>query len=179
MSYSAPPPYEQPGQPGQSGNTSKGGKPWLLISGGIIVLLSLVLCGIGGFMAVPQMQDIGEAEQITGSTTVTLEEGESTNAWVEEGSYATCSAIAPDGSSVPDASNGEQTVSWGNDSYERAFAIEAEQSGQYTISCSAPFVLGDGISTGGILVASGGGVLCCIGFLVLVIGLVLWLVRRK
>lgn len=164
MSYATPQP-------------AKRGTPWTLIIGGIIALLAVLLCCAGGFLTFGPVQDLAEQPMQTGSHVVELEEGESTGVW-SENEFASCSASGPSGP-VSDSGSAGQSVTWGDTELERIMLVEAEESGSYTITCSAPFVVGDGLPTAGVVTASIGGFLCCIGTVVTVIGLVLWLVKRK
>ena len=81
--------------------------------------------------------------------------------------------------SVSDASGSTQTTSWGEEQYHRVFAIEADQAGDYTINCASPFRVGDSLSTGGFIGMGVGAGLGCLAVVLMGIGLVLWLTRRK
>lgn len=174
MSYApTPPPYEQPGY------APKKGKPWLLIVGGITLLLSLVLCGIGGFNVYGSMTDLTDKPMQTGSQTVALDEGETANVWARAGSGTTCSAVGPNGSTVSSDTSVSQTVSVGDKELERVMAFEATDGGDHTVTCTGDFVVGDGISVVGSVIAGIGSLLCCLGVVLGVVGLILWLVRKK
>lgn len=174
MSYApTPPPYEQPGY------APKKGKPWLLIVAGLVLLVSLVLCGIGALNVFSTMKDLADQPMQTGTQTVQLDEGESTDVWVDQATGGSCTATAPDGSPIRSSSTVTQDVAWGDKELTRAMTFEATQSGDHTISCTTPFVVGKGISMGGSALTFVGGALCCLGSVLAIIGLVLWLVRRK
>ncbi|MFX4286465.1 hypothetical protein ACQBJO_00480 [Janibacter sp. G349] len=166
MSYAMPP--QQP---------TKRGTPWVLVTGLVILLISFVLCGIGGFAVLGQSQDLADEPMQTGAFTVTLEEGESVAVWSETES-ASCTVTGPAGA-VTDSGSGDQTVTAGGKTLHRVMAIDADQAGSHTITCTAPFVVGDNLSVGSIVLASIGGALCCIAVVVTVVGLVLWLRRRR
>lgn len=165
MSYAMPP------QPAQQG------KPWTLIIGGIIAVVSLLLCCGGGFLFFGPVQDLVEQPMHNGSHVVQLEEGESTGVW-SENDLASCSATGPSGP-VTDSGGASQTVTWGDTELERIMAIEADESGSYTITCSAPFVVGEGFNVPGVILSSVGGFFCCLSVVLLVVGGILWLTRRK
>lgn len=46
-------------------------------------------------------------------------------------------------------------------------------------SCTAPFVVGEDMSVGGIVMGTFGSMLCCFAVVILAVGLVLWLSRRR
>lgn len=164
--------YALPDQPPAKKKT-----PWVLIIGGVLGLIAIVLCAVGGFLTFSPVQDLAEQPQRTGSHEVQLDEGESIGVWSEDAS-ASCTAAGPAGP-VSDSGGSTQTVTWGDTELERVMLVEADQSGSYTISCSAPFVVGDGLPVGGVVTAALGGALCCIAVVVLVVGLVIWLTKRK
>lgn len=169
MSYVAP---QYPSTP-----PAKGGKPWLLIVGAVLAIIAVALCCVGGFMTVGSGQDLANSPEYTGSHTVTLQEGDTRAVWSSDES-ASCSVTGPSGS-VSDASGSTQTTSWGEEQYHRVFAIEADQAGDYTINCASPFRVGDSLSTGGFIGMGVGAGLGCIAVVLMGIGLVLWLTRRK
>lgn len=157
-------------------STSPTGKPWTLIIGGILALLALLLCCGGGLLSIGPVQDLADQPVRTGSHTVQLDEGESTGVW-SESETTSCSALGPNGP-VSDSGSSTQSVTWGGKELERVMRVEADRSGSYTISCSAPFVVGEGFPVGGIVTAAVGGFLGCISLVVLVVGLALWLIKR-
>lgn len=95
-----------------------------------------------------------------------------------ETATASCTVTGPAGA-VSDSGTGDQSVTAGDKTLHRVMAFDAEQGGGYTISCTAPFVVGDNLSVGSIVMASIGGALCCLAVVVTVIGLVVWLRRRR
>ncbi len=128
-------------------------------------------------MTVGSGQDLADSPEYTGSHTVTLQEGDTRAVWSSDES-ASCSVTGPSGS-VSDASGSTQTTSWGEEQYHRVFAIEADQAGDYTINCASPFRVGDSLSTGGFIGMGVGAGLGCLAVVLMGIGLVLWLTRRK
>lgn len=203
MSQPPPPPYEQnqpygqppQGQPGQPygqpahgqqqpygshpvGQTGRKGKPWLLIAGLLSLLVSLALCGLGGFRAFDDIRGLSEEPYRSGAHTVTLAEGETTSVWGDQGTTTTCGATGPSGA-VDDSGTGTQEVAYGERSLQRVMSITAEQAGDYTISCDQQFVVGNAVGTGGIVLTGLSGLLCCIGLPLAIIGLILWLRRRS
>lgn len=164
--------YAMPQQP------TKRGKPWTLIIGGVLTLLALLLCCGGGIPTVGYASDLMDAPEHNGSHTVQLDEGESAAVWVEAGTGTTCSVHGPSGS-VSNEGGSSQSVNVNERELERAFAFDAPSDGSYTISCTGTFVVGDSMPMAGVIAMGLGGALCCISVIVLIIGLVLWLNKRK
>ena len=164
--------YAMPPQP------AKKGKPWTLIIGGIVALIALLLCCGGGVPTVSWASDLMEAPERNGSHSVTLDEGESVAVWVEAGTGTTCSATGPGG---PVSSEGisEQTMNVNERELEREMSFEAEESGSYTITCSDTFVVGDDLPVGGAAVMAIGGAFCCLSSILIIVGGILWLTKRK
>lgn len=163
--------YSMPQQP------VRRGKPWLLISGAVLLLVSLALCGIGGFTTFSQGQDLADQPEQTGSHTVQLAADESIAVWSSSETNA-CSATGP-GGPVSDAASGTQNVSMGGTPLYRNMVIEADQAGDYTITCASPFVVGDSLGVGGFAALGIGSALCCLASILVIIGFVLWLIKRK
>lgn len=164
--------YAMPPQP------AKKGKPWTLIIGGIVALIALLLCCGGGIPLFSWASDLMDAPERTGSHSVQLDEGESVAVWVEADTGTTCSATGPGG---PVSSEGvsDQTMSVNDRELERELSFEAEESGSYTINCTGTFVVGDDLPVGGISVAAIGGALCCLSSILVIVGGILWLTKRK
>ena len=157
---------------------AKKNRPWLLIIGGVLGLIALLLCGFGGFATYAHAKEIADATPVTGSQAVHLDEGESIAVWSEVEGNA-CSATEPSGAEVSDAGVGAQSVTWGDREMHRAMKVEATQAGDHTITCSLPFVVGESVSWSGVAIAVIGGGLACLSVILVVIGFVLWLMRRK
>lgn len=166
MSYAMPP------QP------AKRGKPWTLIIGGVLTLVALLFCLGGGIPTVSYAADLIDAPQHNGAHTVQLDEGESAAVWVEAGTGTTCSVNGPSGP-VSNDGGSSQSVNVNDRELERAFAFDAPSDGSYTISCSGTFVVGDSMPVLATVAMGIGGLLCCISVVMLIIGLVLWLNKRK
>ncbi|WP_068249459.1 hypothetical protein [Janibacter corallicola] len=167
---SVPPAYQPPPKKSRA-------HAWVLGIGGVLVLLSLLLCAFGGFGAFNAAKDLVDQPMHHGSYTVALEDGESTSVFSED-ELATCTASGPNGP-VENTAVADENVSFGDRDLHRVMAIDADGSGDYTINCTAPFVVGEGVSVAGIVAASIGGALCCLGSVVVIIGLIIWIVRRR
>lgn len=152
-------------------------RPWLLIIGGVLAVLSLLLCFGGGFGVFSGVQDLADQQAHNGSHTVQLDEGESTGVYAENPA-TTCTATGPDGP-VPDSADASETVSWGDTELVRVMEVEATTTGEYTISCSDAFVVGEGLPIGSMVVAIIGGAVCVLASILLIIGVILWAVRRR
>lgn len=160
-----------PTQPG------RGGTQWLFIVGVVLLLVALLMCGIGGFTGMRPALDLADKPEQTAPQSVQLEEGESVSVWSQTSS-ATCTVLGP-GGPVSNSGTSEQNISLGDKEFHRVMAFDADRAGSYTVSCTAPFVVGDGIGVGGIVVAALGSGLCCLAVVLVVVGLVLWLRRRR
>lgn len=169
MSHASP--YPPPASP------TKGGKPWLLVLGAVLALLAIVLCCGGGALTFSKGKAITESTEYTGSHTLALEEGDSIAVWSTD-DLNVCSATGPAGP-VSDAGGASQTITWGDAEYERVMAIDATEAGDYTITCSSPFVVSDSLTNVGFIGMGVGGLLGCLSVVLLVIGFVLWLTRRQ
>lgn len=167
--YNAPSPYQQPGR--------KRGKPWTLIIGLLLGLIAAVLMAVGGWQAYQSVADLNEAPRQTGEQTVTLEEGQTQVVWAES-TDVRCEASGPDGA-VQDTSVGDLSIETGGESLVPVLTITATSDGDYTIACNGEYVVGDQISIGGSLTLLAGGLLCCLATLLIILGLILWLVRRN
>lgn len=165
--------YTVPQQP-----AARAGKPWTLIIGGVVILLALLLCCGGGIPTIGYVTDLMDAPEHTGSHSVQLDEGESAAIWVEADSGTSCSVTGPSGS-VSNEGGADQTVSLNGQELERAFAFDAPADGSYAITCTGTFIVGDSMPMTTVVLMGIGGALGCIGVVVLVVGLVLWLSRRK
>ncbi|HIZ99118.1 MAG TPA: hypothetical protein H9805_11145 [Candidatus Janibacter merdipullorum] len=167
MSYAMPP------QPAQ-----KSGKPWTLIIGGVITLLAILLCCGGGIPMASYASDLMDAPEHQGAHTLQLDEGESAAVWTEAGAGTTCSVSGPSGS-VSNEGSAEQTLTVNGKELERTFAFDAPADGSYTVTCSGTFVVGDSMPMAAVAVMVGGGALGCLAVVLVIVGLVLWLSKRK
>ncbi|NYF98183.1 hypothetical protein [Janibacter cremeus] len=153
------------------------GRPTTLIVGLVLAVLALLLCvGGAGFLFL-EVQDVTDEPVHEGSHTIQLEAGESTAVWSSH-AQATCSVAGPDGP-VSDSGTASQTVTFGGQELQRIFAIDAGSAGSYAISCSAPFIVADSLNMGAFVPVALGSGLCCFSVFVIIVGLVLWLSKRK
>lgn len=176
MSYSAPPP--SPYQTTGPGEPARRGKPWLLIIGGLVLLLSLVLCSIGGLMTVRAAGDLSDEPMRTGSHTVAAQSGEVVSVWAPKDAGTTCQATGPSGPVLTEGDVTGLSIEAGGSEYEQVYGFTTQAAGDYVISCDGPFVVADFAMTG-VIVALVGGSLCCLGSVLAGIGLLMWLSRRK
>lgn len=167
MSYAMPP------QPAQ-----KAGKPWVLIIGGVTALLAVLMCCGGGIPTVSYTADLMDAPEYQGAHTLQLDEGESTAVWTESGTGTTCSVSGPSGP-VNNEGSSDQTLTVNGKDLQRTFAFDAPSDGSYTVTCSGTFIVGDSLPMAGILAMAAGGGIGCLAFVLLVVGFVLWLNKRK
>lgn len=154
----------------------KSTKPKVLIAGLVTAVIAVLLCGGGAAMIYLQGKAIADAPVHQGSHTVQLEEGESTAIWSQR--TIGCTVVGPEGP-VRDSGSSSQSVDVAGTQWERVFAIDAESAGDYEITCSGPFVTGDSVSFAGLVPAAIGAGLGCISVVVVIIGLVLWLSKRR
>lgn len=156
----------------------------LIILGSVILVLSVIIgvvlavVGFGGLASGASELEVFES----GSGTVSAEAGESLQIYVEEGApVPSCTidgpAVAPGTSQTSSRGTGE--VTWVS-----VDSFTADEAGEYAVSCGdTPIAVGPPVSIGaiftglgGILLAIGGGAL---GLLLLVIGVILVLVRKR
>src|SRR5699024_2257670 len=112
-------------------------------------------------------------------------QGEGTHLYAEEGTAApTCTLYTPDGARPDPGTYQSSTRSLGDTSWESFDSFTAPSSGEYEIDCAGmPVAVGPPVSIGGILGAVGGILFAIgggfLGFVLLAIGIVLWLLNRK
>lgn len=155
----------------------------LIILGAVIIGLSLVIGIVTAVIGFSQVAGGAEKYQIleSGSGTYTAEADETVQLYAEEGTPAPQCTI--DGPAVGEGTI--QTSGFGNEGreWDSFDSFTAEEAGDYTIDCGGtPVMIGPPVSIGGIFaglggifLAIGGGVL---GFLLLVVGVIILLVRR-
>lgn len=157
----------------------------LMIIGGIIMALSVIIgvvVSVIGFTAALG----GDFEELSsGSGTFAAEEGDVIQLYVQEGTPAPrCALNTPDGSEPTPGSFQSSTRTTGGASWTSFDSFTAPVAGEYQIDCGGtPVAVGPPVSIGGIfgavsgiLVGIGGGF---VGFVLLAIGLILWLVGRN
>lgn len=150
---------------------------WVLGIGAAIAIISILLCVGGGFSVFSDAKDLVDQPMHHGSHTVQLEEGETTDVY-SESQMTSCTATGPNGP-VADKGVANETISMGNKELHRAMKIEAQASGDYTITCSDPFVVGEGFSVGGLFLMIASVFGCIIGSILLLVGVVIWALRRR
>ena len=177
----APAPYG--GAPAPAKKRSKA-PTILIVLGAVILALSVIAgivitaLGIGGIAG-----GLSELEEFdSGSGTISAEAGDSYQIFVEEGAASpTCTV---DGPAVGEGTSQSSAISDGETSWVSVDSFTTEEAGEYTVNCSdGPIAVGPPVpvggifaSIGGILLAIGGGTL---GFLLLLIGVILVIVRKR
>ncbi|UEJ83901.1 hypothetical protein Bra3105_06215 [Brachybacterium halotolerans subsp. kimchii] len=206
MSMPAQPQY--PGSP-QGGPGSPSGFPGLQTPGvdgkvpgkgmkkaGLIMLIvGLVLCLIGIVVfVVAIVKVVGVASDVSdnstvfnGSATIELEAGKDMQAYVHEGETGpSCTIVGADGTN-PDTGtvNQKSTVTTEGTDWESFGSFTAKSTQEYTITCDSPneVMVAPPVSVGGI-VGSVGGIIGGLlvggfGFLLLVVGVILFFVGRS
>ena len=157
----------------------------LMIIGGAILALSVIIgvvIAVVGFVTTLG----GDFEEFpSGSGTFSAEQGEVLQLYAEEGTAApACTLYTPDGAQPEPGTDQSSSRSTGGTSWVSFDSFTAPSSGEYEIDCAGTAVaVGPPVSiggvfgaVGGILFAIGGGFL---GFVLLAIGIVLWLLSRK
>lgn len=156
----------------------------LIILGAVLLALSLIIgvvlavIGIGGVVGGTQDLEVFDS----GSGTITAEEGESLQIFAEEGAPAPSCTV--DGPSVGEGTSQSSTIGIGGRSWVSVDSFTAEQAGDYTVTCGdSPIAVGPPVSIGGIFAGVGGILLAvfggALGFLLLLIGVILVIVRKK
>lgn len=167
MSYAMPP---------QS--AKKPGKPWVLIIGGITALIALLFCCGGGVPTATWASDLMDAPERAGSHSVQLDKGDSVAVWVEAGSGTSCRVTGPSGP-VSNEGSSDQTMTVNDRELQREFSFDAPSDGSYMITCSGTFVVGDDLPVLGVSAMGIGGALCCLSSILVIVGGILWLTKRK
>lgn len=150
-------------------------RPWLMIIGGVLVLLAVASWLLAMGLMVMEARDVEALPLETDTQTVRLEAGESTRVF-SESAQARCTVDGPGGQETNDGYPVAR-LELGSGELHRVMTVDAEESGEYTVDCTAGFTLH---AQGSAWVALPlGCALGCVGFVVFVVGLVLWLVRRS
>jgi hypothetical protein len=156
----------------------------LIILGSVILGLSVVIgvvvavIGFGGVASGAAKFEVLES----GSGTITAEADEVVQLYAEEGVPAPQCTV--DGPAVGEGTIQTSTFADGERSWESFDSFTAEQAGDYAIDCGdTPVMVGPPISIGGIFAGLGGIFLAigggALGFLLLLIGVILVIVRRS
>lgn len=194
MAHTSPPPSSplapQPGgwqqagtQPAPAKKPSKAPKI-LIILGAVVLVLSVIIgivvavIGLGGAFSTADELEVFDS----GSGTITAEAGESLQIYAPEGMGTPVCMV--DGPSVGEGTIQTSTITADGTNWASIDSFTAESAGDYTVDCdSGPVAVGPPVSigsifagVGGIFLAIGGG---AIGFVLLLIGVILVLVRRK
>lgn len=156
----------------------------LIILGSVILALSVIIgvvVAVIGFASTAG--GIGELQELDGgSGSIAAEAGDSYQIYAVEGEPApTCTV---DGPSVGEGTFQSSSIDIDGTSWVSVDSFSTEEAGEYTIDCGdARVAVGPPVSIGGIfaglggiLLAIGGGAL---GFLLLVIGVILVIVRKR
>lgn len=157
----------------------------LMIIGGAILALSVLIGAVIfviGFITTLG----GDFEEFSGgSGTFTAEQDEVLQLYAPEGTPApTCTLYTPDGAEPEPGTTQASNRTVEGTTWEAFDSFTAPTSGEYEIDCTGtPVAVGPPVSIGGIfgaigglLFAVGGGFL---GFVLLAIGIILWLVNRN
>lgn len=156
----------------------------LIILGSVILALSVVIgvvlaiIGFGGTVSGMNELEVFES----GSGTVTAEAGESLQIYAEEGAPVPSCTI--DGPAVGAGTGQSSTMNDGENSWVSVDSFTAEEAGEYEVSCGdTPIAVGPPVSIGGIFAGLGGIALAvfggALGFLLLVIGVILLIMRKR
>lgn len=188
-SYNAPDPAQQPWQPAPASGPKKTGRAptILMIVGGVILVLSviagIVLAAIGIGSTVGGVNDIEVFD--SGSGTIAAEEGEVVQLYAEEGTQTpVCQVAAPSADALGAGTSQTSTTTIDGTSWASFDSFTANTAGEYAIDCGGtPIAAGPPVSIGGIFGAVGGILLGVaggfVGFVLLAIGVILLIVRRR
>ncbi|WP_193106470.1 hypothetical protein [Brachybacterium sp. FME24] len=183
------PPQGPQHAPGTAPGPKKFGKVphILLIVGGIILLISviagIVLAAIGITSTVGGVNDIEVFD--SGSGSITAEEGDVLQFYVEEGTQVpTCDITAPSQEAIGEGTAQTSSTSLDGKNWESFDSITANEAGEYTVDCAGtPVAVGPPVSIGGIFGAVGGILLGLgggfLGFVLLATGVILLIVRKR
>lgn len=150
-------------------------RPWTMIIGGVLVLLAVASWALAMGLMVKEAADVESLPLQTETQTVQLVAGDSTRVF-SESEQARCTV---DGPGEQQTNDGYPTapLELGSGDLHRVMTVDADESGEYAVECTAGFVLH---AQGNAWVPLPiGCALGCVGFVTFVIGLVLWLVRRS
>lgn len=185
--------YGQPGGYYAQGGTPKrggrGGKIAFFIGLGMM-LLGLILTIIGfTTVAGTVMEGVdtnsgGLPNQFTGTTTIPGGDGQGAMIMAMNGTDPSCTVTSPSGADVPLNESASSSQTQDGVSVETVGLFQAEESGSYTVDCTGAEAFGyvpvdaGEIMTGGALIL-GGMLIGGLGFLVGLIGLIIWLSNRN
>lgn len=143
---------------------------------GVIVLLLAIAAGVAGAMNTMKISDeLAESEGYAGNVSAQLQlnDGDRRTVWVDSETSSCTVNTAP-----LEKPSSTITVGSNDGTFYRAGTIEAENQGNYAISCNTPFVISSFDGAGGVV----GGVFGIIGavflglfsVLLLVVGAIMW-----
>lgn len=150
-------------------------RPWLMIIGGVLVLLAILSWVLGTSLLTTEASDIESLDRGTDPRTVQLDAGESTQVYAES-AQARCTVDGPEGRETNDGTDATR-LSLGSGELYGVMTVDAEESGDHVVECTAGFVVHD--QPGGWVWLPLGCAVGCLGFVLFLVGLVLWLVRRS
>lgn len=150
-------------------------RPWLMIIGAVLIIIAVASAATATVLGFREAQAIESQEMDVNAQTVTLEEGDSATVY-SESPDAQCTSDGPEGQRTNTGESATKLSMGSGDRYD-VMTVEADASGDYSVECRAGFVVHEG-SYGWAFGFPIGCALGCLGFVLFVIGLVLWLVRR-
>ncbi|MGO1600484.1 MAG: hypothetical protein ACTHX0_12745 [Brachybacterium sp.] len=150
----------------------------VILALGVIVGIVLAVVGLGGAFSTIDELEVFDS----GSGTVTAEADEMLMVYVEEGTPIPSCTI--DGPAVGAGTLQTSTLGNGERQWRSVDSFTAEEAGEYDISCGdTPIAVGPPVSMGGVLVGIGGIFVAIagggLGFLLLVLGVILLIVRKR
>ncbi|UQN31471.1 hypothetical protein [Brachybacterium kimchii] len=164
-------------------------------AGLIMLIVGLVLCLVGIVVfVVAIVKVVGVASDVSdnstvfnGEATVQLEAGKDMQAYAHEGETApSCTIIGADGTApATDTTDQKSKVTAAGADWESFGSFTAKSTQKYTITCDSPteVMVAPPVSVGGILGGVGGIVggifVAGLGFLLLVVGVILFFVGRS
>ena len=187
---SPPPPAGAPGSGAPARPAGRGLKRWglRLLVAGLAGLGVAVICGlIAGFGGIGNsISALNRAPHFTGTTTLTLEDGESITLFHRQGAATpSCTVRSSSGSPTVDRGATHGRTSFGDESWETFGEFTAHGTGAHTIQCAGG---GEVIAApsgmvltmiGGIFGLVGSVLLAIFSLLLLIAGLILWLIGRS
>lgn len=157
----------------------------LMIIGGAILVLSVIIGVIITVLGIVSITGGDFEEFPSGNGTFTAEQGDVVQLYAEEGTPApTCTLYTPDGTEPEPGTDQTSSRTTEGTTWDSFDSVTAPATGEYEIDCvgtavavGPPVSIGGIFGTvGGILFAVGGGFL---GFVLLAVGIVLWLLNRQ
>lgn len=155
--------------------TAPARRPWLMVIGGVMVLLAVASWALAMGLMIKEAHDVESLPLQTSTQTVRLDAGGSTRVF-SESAQARCTVDGPGGRETNDGYPAAR-LELGSGELYRVMTVQADEAGEYAVDCAAGFVLH---AQGAAWVALPiGCALGCLGFVLFVVGLALWLTRRS